>query len=80
MMLNNDNIHIHDHIIIHSMIYIAIRCISRIRTLLIYLIYTLYTHIILYALYIDVPADGYSVELGQLEPPESRGQVRMRHH
>ena len=23
----------------------------------------------------DVPADGYSVELGQLEPPERRGQI-----
>lgn len=23
----------------------------------------------------DVPADGYSVEMGQLEPPESRGQI-----
>jgi Na+/melibiose symporter-like transporter len=23
----------------------------------------------------DVPADGYSVELGQMEPPESRGQI-----
>jgi hypothetical protein len=25
----------------------------------------------------DVPADGYSVELGQLESPEKRGQVKI---
>jgi hypothetical protein len=25
----------------------------------------------------DVPADGYSVEIGRMEPPEQRGQVRV---
>ena len=26
----------------------------------------------------DVPADGYSVEIGRLEPPEQRGQASIK--